>query len=308
MIDLVKSGPTVAIWQHAEECLYTLAGELAPAFEVGEGKVEDRQRLSEQWAAWWKARGGQILLGQKDDGPADVAVLAETTGRVWEWQPDAKPRFEITGLTSPVDARVLPGHRVLVAEEGGLKVSEYSFKGKLLWEKSFEDGPVSVQRLPNGNTFVATYSRFVEVRRDGSVASTIDVTNYGRISDANKLRDGRIVCLFNNNQLVFFSPEGKEQVKAQMEGWGGVDSLPNGHVLVSQIHVNKIVEVDGTGKVVWEFAHPALGSAPACPTAIRWWPASSCKKCLRSMPRGRFSGKRTSTAIPTPCTGGKGFS
>src|SRR5262249_28043539 len=161
----------------------------------------------------------------------DVAVVADTAGRVWEWQPDGKPRFSITGLTSPVDARVLPGRRVLIAEEGGQKVSEYDFSGKLLWEKSFEDGPVSVQRLPNGNTFVATYFRFVEVRRDGSIASTINVSDFGRVSDANKLHDGRIVCLFNNNQLAFFTPEGKETVQTQMDSWGGVDSLPNGHVL-----------------------------------------------------------------------------
>ncbi len=288
LIDLIEHGPSVAIWQHCEECLYTLGGELAPQFEVGEGKADDRKRLAEQWGAWWKARGAQVLLGQKDDRPTDVAVITDTTGRVWEWQPDSKPRFSITGLISPVDARVLPGRRVLVAEEQAQKVTEYDFRGKLLWEKSFDDGPVSVQRLPNGNTFVATYFRFLEVRRDGSIASSINIGDQGRVSDANKLADGSIVCLFSDNRLIYYGRDGKPRTETKMDSWGGVDSLPNGHVLVSQIHASKIAEVDGAGKVVWEFAHPGIWVGTRLPDGNTLVASKRDQKMYKVDPKGKI--------------------
>jgi hypothetical protein len=289
LIDSIDQVPSVAIWQHCEECLYALAGELAPHIEVGKGDLDDRKRIAEQWRAWWKARGEQVLLGQKDDRPNDIAVVADTSGRVWEWQPDGKPRFSITGLTSPVDARVLPGRRVLIAEEAGQKVSEYSFNGRLLWERSFDEGPVSVQRLPNGNTFVATYFRVHEVRRDGSVASTFDLgDNRGRISDANKLPSGGIVCLFNDNTLVFFGRDGKARADAKMDSWGGVDALKNGHVLVSQIQANKIAEVDGAGKVIWEFAQPGIWVGTRLPDGNTLVASKKEQKMYKVDPKGKI--------------------
>src|SRR5262249_23484010 len=160
----------------------------------------DRKRIAEGWNNWWKAYGDQILLGQKEEHPNDTAVLTDTQGRVWEWRAEGKSRFDIKGAASPVDARILPGRRVLVADERGRRVTEQDFNGKLIWEKKFDEGPVSVQRLPNGNTFVALYSRVVEVRRDGQEVLSLFIASDGRISDANKLPDGRIGCLTNDNK------------------------------------------------------------------------------------------------------------
>ncbi|MFL5339784.1 MAG: PQQ-binding-like beta-propeller repeat protein [Gemmataceae bacterium] len=150
------------------------------------------------------------------------------------------------------------------------------------------DGPVFVQRLPNGNTFFATYSRFVEVRRYGSTALAIDVSDHGRISDANRMRDGRIVCLFNNNQLIFFSAEGKEEVTAKMDSWGGVDSLPNGHVIVSQIYANKIVEVDGKGNVVWEFKQAGAWVGARLPDGNTLVASKQGQKMFKVDPKGKI--------------------
>lgn len=257
LIDLIGSAPSAAIWQHTEELLYEVGGELAPDFEVGAGSAEDRKRLAQGWGEWWKARGAQVLLGRADDYPTDVAVVTDTKGRVWEFRPEGKPRYDINeGLASPVDARSLPGRRVLVADEGASKVIEFSHKGKVLWERAFDDGPVSVQRLPNGNTFVATYTTFWEVRRDGTVAFSRPAGHHGRISDANKMPDGRIVCLFSNNELVFFARDGQVLSQTKMESWGGVDVQPNGNVVVSLIQANKIVEVNGAGQILWQVALP----------------------------------------------------
>jgi HEAT repeat protein len=257
LIELIKSAANPAHWQHAEEVLYTLAGELAPHPEVGEGTVEARKKISEQWAEWWSQRGGQVLLGQKDDRPTDAAVIADTQGRVFDWRPDDKPRFDIKNLTGPVDVRVLPGNRVLIAEESSDRVAELDYQGKVIWEHTFDEGPVSVQRLPNGNTFVALYSRVVEVRRDGQIVSSIPIPGgeegIGRISDANKFPDGRIACLCSNGQLLYLTSSGKEVLSKQLQGYGGVDWLPNGNLLCSlSMGGGKIQEIDPTGKIVWE--------------------------------------------------------
>ena len=257
LIGLIKDSPDPMHWQHAEECLYGIAGEQSRPIEVGEGKTEDRTRVADAWAAWWKAYGGQILLGQKEDYPLDSAVVTETTGRVWEWRADGKPRFDFKDAASPVDARLLPGKRVLIADERGRRVTERDFSGKLIWEKTFDDeGPVSVHRLPNGNTFVALYSRVVEVRRDGQIVSSLFIASDGRISDANKLPDGRIGCLTTDNKLYLLNPEGKVLKEVETESYGGVEALPNGNILVSQTQVNKIIEVDKTGATVWQCQIP----------------------------------------------------
>ncbi|MCX7700784.1 MAG: HEAT repeat domain-containing protein, partial [Gemmataceae bacterium] len=195
LISVIGDSSSVLMWQQVEEELYSLAGELAPAVPVKSSQSEGRQAIAQQWSEWWKVKGDQILLGGKDDYPTEVCVVAETgiTNRVYEWRPNGKPRFEIKDLVSPVDARVLPGKRVLIAEQAGRRVSERSFSGQVIWEKVFDDEPVSVMRLPNGNTFVAMMQRVVEVRRDGEIVVSISLPDPNlSISDANRLSDGRI--------------------------------------------------------------------------------------------------------------------
>src|SRR6202011_3041700 len=89
------------------------------------------------------------------------------TGRVWECGRDGKPRWEVTNLAGPMEAQVLPGSRVLIAESRGHTVTERDFKGNVLWEKKLGADPTGCQRLPNGNTFVSTYSSVMEFGRDG---------------------------------------------------------------------------------------------------------------------------------------------
>jgi outer membrane protein assembly factor BamB len=167
----------------------------------------------------------------------------------------------ISGLTSPVDARILPGNRVLVADESASKVVEMDFRGKVIWEKTLDERPVSVQRLPNGNTFVALHSHVVEVRRDGEIVSSISIpgsdNGFGRISDANKFPDGRIVSLSSAGRLDFLTPAGKLIVSKQLNGFGGVDWLASGNVLVSLgSGAGQVLEFNPEGKQVWECKVP----------------------------------------------------
>ena len=52
-----------------------------------------------------------------------------------EARAEGKTRWEITGVMNPMDAQVLPGNRVLIAEFGANRVTERNLKGEILWEK-----------------------------------------------------------------------------------------------------------------------------------------------------------------------------
>jgi HEAT repeat protein len=246
LINVIAEAPSARIWQQAEEALYALAGDLAPSVEMKSGSVEDRKSAANHWSAWWEAKGAQVLFGRADDYPTDVAAVAETgeAGRVFEWRAEGKPRFDLKRLNGPVDVRVLPGRRLLIAQQTGQQVTEYDFNGKILWQQEFEDEPVSVMRLPNGNTFVATMERVLEVRRDGEVVYSFPIDQTTSVSDANKLSDGRIAVLTTDNDLIILSPAGKEIKRLQVDSSGALEALADGHVLVSQTTTGRITEFD----------------------------------------------------------------
>ena len=99
-------------------------------------------------------------------------------GRVFEIDPNGKERWSINDLRGPVDAVVVPGKRVLIAEYHSRRVSERDFTGKILWQKQVAN-PINVQRLRNGNTFIASRSHLMEVvDRAGKEVYTInDLSN-----------------------------------------------------------------------------------------------------------------------------------
>jgi hypothetical protein len=73
----------------------------------------------------------------------------------------------------------LPGGRILIADGNTLK--EYDSNGKKVWEVAIQD-PDCLQRLPNGNTLVASMGtqRIIEVNRAGKVVWEKKMDNGGR--------------------------------------------------------------------------------------------------------------------------------
>ena len=61
---------------------------------------------------------------------------------------------------------MLGATRVLVAEYQGGRVTERDTKGDVKWEYACGGNPFAVQRLPNGNTFIAMQGRLIEVDRN----------------------------------------------------------------------------------------------------------------------------------------------
>src|SRR5262249_18636048 len=133
-----------------------------------------------------------------------------TRNRVYEIGRDGKERWAIDNVLFPVDAWVLPGNRVLIAEYNGRRVSERDFKGKILWSKDGLPGtPVNVQRLRNGNTFIATQMQILEVDRTGKEVYKIDGRTFRGITAACRARNGNIICLAQNGQCLTLDTTGK---------------------------------------------------------------------------------------------------
>jgi HEAT repeat protein len=238
----------------AEEFLRRVAGEHAPQVALGTD-APARQKCRDTWAAWWRDNAATVDLGLAGAQPRFLGyttIIFVNPGKLVELGPDNKVRWEINGLNYAYDAQVLPGDRVLIAEYSAARVTERTVKNEILWEKRI-GGPISCQRLPNGNTFIATRNQFVEVDKSGKDVSTLNRPQ-GDVNAAMKMRDGTIVCVTQIGTCLRLDATGKE-LKSFPVGQvmvGGIDVTPSGHVLVAQYNNQKVVEFDMDGKSVWE--------------------------------------------------------
>lgn len=272
LIVLLGELPADQVWR-AEDCLYRLFGEQGPKVPLG-SDAPARQKCRDAWAAWWKEHGPRTELVKLDPtqrllGYTLIVQMDNNgTGRVLELGAGGKPRWQIDGLQYAVDAQVLPGNRVLIAEYNGMRVTERDFKGTILWQhQTVNSQPVNAQRLPNGNTFIATEEQFLELDRSGKEIFSHHRPNFD-ILMASKSRNGHIHCITNRGTYVRLDAAGRE-VKTFSVGrvnfTSGFDVLPNGRVLVPQYGSNKVIEFDPDGKQVWEASVSMPNSATRLP-------------------------------------------
>jgi len=252
-----------------EDALYQLAGDSAPEVSLGQ-KPEEKKKCRDAWAAWWKVNAARVDLARLTARPwLGYTLLCDcSNNRVFEVDRNGKERWAIENIPFPVDAWVLPGNRVLIAEYNGQKVSERDFKGKILWSKEGVGNPVNVQRLRSGNTFIANNSQIIEVDRTGKEIYAINNVP-GGITAAYRARNGNIVCLGQNGQCVIMDTTGK-QLKTfpsnRNAGWtSGIDLLVNGRILITQPDRNKVAEHDTTGKMIVEVDAPLATTATGLP-------------------------------------------
>jgi hypothetical protein len=257
LIDLLGRLPQSRARQ-AEDLLLRLAGDQAPSTTVGPDETA-RRNCRAAWAAWWrdhqanvdftKLEGAGRLLGY-------TLLVMLDAGRVLELGLDDRPRLQIDGLEYPLDAQVLPGDRLLVAEHHGDRVTERNRRGDIVWQFKVEQ-PLMAQRLPNGNTFIACTSLMLEVDRDGKKVFR-RTPNGEHIMKAQRLPDGSIACITTGgagNRFLRVDSAGRELASfpVNVNTLGGrIDVLPGNHVLVPERLNNRVVEYDATGKVAWE--------------------------------------------------------
>lgn len=260
LLALLAEGPLAEAWQ-AEELLFRLAGDKAPTVSVGAGEAADRKRSRDTWTTWWRDHGDKVDLAQLAlaDRPAGLTLIAaydgynQGKGKVFEVSADGRTRWQIDDVRGPVDAQVLPGNRVLIAEYNAAKFTERTFDGKIVWERTANGSPVNCRRLPNGNTFLATTSEIREITADGK---DVYVIGGKQVYSAYKMRTGHIAYLSVDGSVVEVDTAGKEVRKFSAGpapiGLLKFAVLPAGRFLVPQQTAGKVKEFDAAGKVVWE--------------------------------------------------------
>lgn len=260
LVGLLHGTPLSVAWS-AEELLCRIAGEQAPHVSLGGGKDDERRRCRDSWKDWWAKQGDKLDLAKLDLEQRQLGLTLIVTldgaakGKVWEVGPDGKTRWEVADVQGPIDARVLPGNRVLVAEYYGRKVTERDFTGKVHWSYDVPNRPISVHRLPNSNTLIATNIDLQEVTPEGKAIFTHRVPQ-GSISSALKLRTGNYVYVTYNGQLIEIDAAGKQvrdfKFATTPQGLFSVEALPGNRYLVPLSGGNKVVEFDSDGKIVNE--------------------------------------------------------
>jgi outer membrane protein assembly factor BamB len=243
-----------------EDLLFQLAGDKAPSTAFGDD-AEARRKCRATWETWWKTHADTVDWKRlRLEGPLlGLTLVCEAHlpdgGRVFECAADGKPRWTVK-VHNPIDGEVLPGNRVLVADCNTGQVIELDRQGKQLWRYACSS-PLAVQRLPNGNTFIGTYSEVLEVTREGKKLYGYPRNQGGSLYYARKLRNGHIVCVHSNGVLTELDAGGREVLALNVGGmsnWAGVEILPSGRFLVVKSGDGEVVEVDRTGKVMWRVA------------------------------------------------------
>jgi hypothetical protein len=190
-------------------------------------------------------------------------VIAQPqSGTIMELGADAKVRWQLAGLSNPMDMQVLPGSRVLVTESGASRVTERNLKNEIVWQKQV-NWPLSAERMRNGHTFIVSRNQLLEVDRSGKELFTLN-RNMNDIMAARKLRDGQIVMV-TQSSCVRLDSGGKELKNYPLVNGVGtnyIDILPNGSIILPMPWNNKIYEYDPDGKVSWEAtAQQPMGGA-----------------------------------------------
>ena len=259
LVELLTEGSPDVAWR-AENLLLRLAVDQTPAVTLDVATTEKRQKCRDAWAAWWTANETKVdltLLGRENF--LGLRVVCELQGgkgggRIVAFGPDDKMRWAIDTVEGAIDFQLLPNGNVLVAEINAHKVTERDRQGKILFEKRVTESPMTCLRLPNGNTFIATYHELLEVKRDGQVIYSLPRPGQS-IYCAEKLRNGNILTLDGGGQIIELTTAGKEvrRVPAgDTSNWGGVELLPNGHFVVARCGQHQVVEIDAAGKEVWK--------------------------------------------------------
>jgi hypothetical protein len=252
--------------------LSQLAGEAGPK-DLPQGE-DNREKRSAAWASWAQtAKSNPAVFGtistiaRERVGPASGGSLRGYTllvqpqaNKVTALGPDGKERWALTGLEGPSDAQVLANRHILLAESN--RVTERDLRGTVLW-KLEGIAPVSVQRLPNGNTFIPCNDVLVEVDRRGKeVLRAMVGTMVGAISAARRLPDGRIV-VFARREIIQLDKAGKEvkRVGVMVGGAGCNEVLDNGHVLALSPGMGNFTEFDQDGTEIGRFEQQGAAHA-----------------------------------------------
>ncbi len=218
LIGLLVDAPTPLGWQ-VHDVLLNLAGEKPSSAFLPDDPVA-RRTVRTAWLNWWQANGAHVDLARSGVDALrqqGVNVLLEVpspegtnTGKVWECRADGKERWSLTNYQMPIDVHILPGGRLLVAEYLLKQVTERDRSGKVLWKYATDTLPTTCQRLPNGNTFIATVGALLEIDPEGKPVTSFANPINGLIYRARRLPNGHTLFLSQGGKIVELNRTGQE--------------------------------------------------------------------------------------------------
>ncbi len=295
-------------WQ-IEETLNQLAADKAPPLPQA-ADPKGREKAVAAWSAWWHEQGPRVSLARLNQAEVNLGLLTIVEydnfvgggqGKVWECGRDGRPRWTITNLMGPMDAQVLPGGRVLIAENSGQRVTERDLKGNVKWSFQVPGGnPIACQRLPNGNTFVATYNQVMEVTRD---QKTVYMKNHGPqfyLFGCTRMRNGHTAVITAQGKVMELDGKGDQirELSVPHNGWAGVEALPNGRYLVALMSNSTVQEVDNQGKSHWSVTFPGVFRAHRLPSGNTMVASMTTRKVAEIDRTGRILWERTCDGRP----------
>jgi hypothetical protein len=266
MIDLLAELTPNQLWP-IEEALLRLAGEKAPNVGLGHDAAS-RKTCRDAWSKWYQANAKTIDMAKLT---AENAYLGYTlivhfnnnigagggnNSEIYELDKDKNVRWKFSvpgGQNAVVDAQVLNGSRVLVAEFQFQRVTERDLKGEVKWEYRCGGNPFTVQRLPNGNTFIGMQGRLVEIDRNKNEVWSYQRPNFD-IFRARKLPNGEVA--FATNTTYHRMDPKTQKISSQFNiqplqlVFGAMDVLPNGNVLFAHYQQQRVNEYDKNGAIV----------------------------------------------------------
>ncbi|MBI2804365.1 MAG: hypothetical protein HYX68_05195 [Planctomycetes bacterium] len=269
MIDLLAEMSPNQLWP-IEEALLRLAGDKAPNVTLG-ADAAARKNCQAAWAKWYATSAATLDMKKLSEENVYLGYTlivqhnnrigaggGGNVGEIFELDKDKNIRWKVSIPTGyPVDAHLVGGSRLIVAEYSANKVSERDLKGDVKWEYFCGGNPFAVQRLPNGNTFVAMQGRLIEVDRNKN-----EVWSYQRpnsdIIRAKKLPTGEVAFITNqgiNSQYIRMDARTRQinkqfQVTPVQMLFGSMDVLPNGNVLVTHYNNQRVHEYGKDGGLV----------------------------------------------------------
>ena len=247
----------------------------AIAKEKSPESKNDSKADAAAWNTWWQKEGTQLVLtpGLKNHEALKNFLVVESfnqekkSGRVFLVTPSGKTLWEIANLSNPTDALLLPNNKILITEQGANRITERDTKGNISWEKSVTN-PFHSQRLLNGNIFIASRNKIVEVGRNGNEIFSFSYPNE-TILAACKTRTNEYALLSYNGVFLKLDSKGNEVSKSRIPfptnfGINGGAITQNDRVLVSIPTLNKIMEFNFSGQSTWE----STITMPGIPTKL----------------------------------------
>ncbi|MBI3408863.1 MAG: HEAT repeat domain-containing protein [Planctomycetes bacterium] len=287
LIDLLPEAPPERVWQ-VEDMLHKIAADKAP--EIWVGAKTSAKMVRTAWTAWWQTNQQTVNLAKLSEPPkyrgfilvtaSDAeAVKARRGSKVIEVKPSKQVGWHFDYIRNLTDGQYLNKERALVAE--GRKVTERDMKTNIFWEKECEDQIVACQRLPGGDTFIATRRELLLVDPIGKAVfkhkeqKDLDADDEDQaqqlvpIIGAGRARDGQMVFINQNGQCTWLDSEGfklrsftASQI-AEQQLIGTIEVLPGHRILIPL--ADRVAEFDRDGRILWQVPFSSPVSALRLP-------------------------------------------